>query len=163
MKRLDAIIEMVPKTYLVADIGCDHGKIAVTLIKMGKAERVICSDISEKSLDKARRLVVSEKLDDKILLRQGNGLSILEDGEAGVAIIAGMGGDLIAKILEAGKTKDPEILVLSCNTAPEVLRQWLCGNGYEIDDEDLIFENRHFLSGYTCKKGNEYGAVRYRT
>ncbi|MGI5849110.1 MAG: tRNA (adenine(22)-N(1))-methyltransferase [Christensenellales bacterium] len=151
--RLESIVDMVPKAQTVADIGCDHGKVAISLVKKGKAKNVICSDISGKSLDKARKLVVLNQLDHSISLREGNGLKVLGDGEADVAVIAGMGGELIVVIMDADKEKVPDTLVLSCNNNAIIVRKWLCQNGYRIVNEDLIFENRHFYPIMLAEKG----------
>ena len=141
---------MVPKADTVADIGCDHGKVAVALIKNGQANRVICGDISGKSLDKARK---TAKGMGGISLREGNGLDVLESGEADIAVMAGMGGELIRDILEKNIDKAPETLVLSCNTASGVLREWLSEHGYRIEDEELVFETRHFYPVILAVKG----------
>ena len=151
--RLKTIVQMVPKAETAADIGCDHGKVAAALVDKGTAKRVICGDISDKSLDKARKLVNSKKLEDSVSLREGNGLDILSAGEADVVILAGIGGELIAEILDTGKDKAPDKLVLSCNTASGLLRQWIAQNGYRIEDEELVFENRHFYPVILAVKG----------
>ncbi|MEL7603831.1 MAG: class I SAM-dependent methyltransferase, partial [Bacillota bacterium] len=113
--RLKEIIGMVPEAKTVADIGCDHGKVAVSLVKGGKAQRAVCGDISGKSLDKARKLVNASGLSASVVLREGSGLSVLTAGEADVAVIAGMGGELIVRLLDEGADKAPGTLVLSCN------------------------------------------------
>ena len=151
--RLKAIIDMVPECGVAADIGCDHGKVAAALIRRGKAQRAVCSDISGKSLDKARRLVKAKKLEEHISLREGDGLSVLEDGEADVAVLAGMGGELIVDILKAAGQKAPDTLVLSCNTASGILRKWLTGNGYYIADEAIEYENRRYYPVMLAKRG----------
>ena len=142
--RLRAIAEMVPHTGTVADIGCDHGKLAVWLVQQGRAQRVVCGDISIKSLDKARRLAEAEGLSGQIDARAGSGLGILTSGEADAAVIAGMGGELIVAILEADRCKAPDTLVLSCHTSADVLRGWLAQNGYCFEDEALVGEKGHF-------------------
>ena len=144
---------MVPEATRVADIGCDHGKVAVSLIKSGTAKSVICGDISGKSLEKARKLVQARGMTQSVSLREGNGLAVLDGKEADVAVIAGMGGELIVQILDAEKNKAPDTLVLSCNTASGLLRQWLGENGYRIEDEELVFENRHFYPVIRAEKG----------
>ncbi len=155
--RLNAIINMVPEVGTAADIGTDHGKVAADIIKKGKAGKVICSDISGKSLKKARKLVKTKKLEDLIALREGDGLKVLEPGEADAVIIAGMGGELIADILKKGEGKVPDILVLSCNTASGLLRAWLDNNGFVIEDEELVFEGRHFYPVMLARRGNPAG------
>ena len=152
-KRLDVIIDITPPCETVADIGCDHGKAAVGLLLLGKANAAVCSDISEKSLDKARKLAESEGVAGCVSFRVGDGLEVLEPGEADAAIIAGMGGELIARILESGKTRAPETLVLGCNTKPEAARDWLYKNGYRIEDEEMVREGRHFYPVILAVKG----------
>lgn len=154
--RLLAISEMVPYTDTVADIGCDHGKLAVWLVQSGRARRVICGDISAPSLDKARRLAASEGLSGRISTRVGSGLSILTADEANVAVIAGMGGELIVAILEADCGKAPDTLVLSCHTSAGILREWLADNGYVFDDETLVEEKRHFYPVMRLKRGQSH-------
>jgi tRNA (adenine22-N1)-methyltransferase len=151
--RLNAIVNMVPVSDTIADIGCDHGKTGVMLIECGKAKRVIFGDISDKSLDKARKLAEFKGLICKISLRQGDGLEVLDKGEADTIVISGMGGELIADILENGKEKAPEVLVLSCNTKAEKVRSWLYDNGYFIYDEDMVSEGRHFYPIILARKG----------
>ncbi len=151
--RLSTIVNMVPKSSVVADIGCDHGKIAIALIKNGTAKSVICTDISEKSLDKAKKLAAAKGLGDLVSMRHGDGLCVLHAGEADVAVIAGMGGELIACILQNGQDRVPDTLVLSCHTAGGLLRTWLCGNGFGIVDEALVFEARHYYPVILAKRG----------
>lgn len=152
-QRLDAIIRMAPQVNTVADIGCDHGKIAVSLLIERKAEQAICSDISGKSLEKAKKLARSKGLENRVSFREGNGLSVLGGNEADAAIIAGMGGELIARILEEAGGNVPDTLILSCNTKPEILRAWLCTNGFVIEDEELAAEDRRFYPVMLAKKG----------
>jgi tRNA (adenine22-N1)-methyltransferase len=171
-KRLNAIVNMVPKSQTVADIGCDHGKIAVELIESGIAENVICTDISENSLDKAKKLAAAKGLCDSVTFRHGDGMHVIRAGEADTAVIAGMGGELIASILQSGETRVPDTLVLSCNTASRLLREWLCDNVFVIVDEQLVLEGRHFYPVILATRGNceslsdielEFGPVLLRT
>ena len=152
-ERLKHIIDMVPTSGTVADIGCDHGKVAVALIQSGKAKQVVCGDISPGSLDKARKLARVNGLEGSVALRRGNGLSILAVGEADVAVIAGMGGELIVRLLGEDADKVPGILVLSCNRDTALLRQWLVTHGYCIEDEVLLFENGHLYPVIRAAKG----------
>lgn len=152
-ERLKQIIDMVPASDTVADIGCDHGKVAVTLIQSGKAKRVVCGDISPGSLDKARKLAHASGLSQSVALRRGDGLSVLAVGEADVAVIAGMGGELIIRLLDKDADKAPGTLVLSCNRDTAQLRQWLVTHGYRLEDEVLLFENGHLYPIIRAVKG----------
>jgi tRNA (adenine22-N1)-methyltransferase len=144
---------MVPSCDTVADIGCDHGKVAAALVRSGKAQRAICGDISGKSLEKARKLAREYGLESRISLREGSGLSVLETGEADAAIIAGMGGRLIARILEEGMDQAPGALVLSPNRDAALLRGWLAQNGYIIADEALVREDGRFYPILLARRG----------
>lgn len=151
--RLLAIAEMVPRVDTVADIGCDHGKLAVWLVKNGRARRAVCGDISAPSLEKARKKATEEGLSDRISARVGSGLSVLAPGEADAAVIAGMGGELIASILEDDIGKAPDVLVLSCHSMADVLRGWLADNGFYFEDEVLVEEGRHFYPIMRVRRG----------
>lgn len=151
--RLDAIVDIVPNCKVAVDIGCDHGKVAISLLKKGKADSVICTDISSPSLEKARKLAESEELGDVVSCRQGDGLKVLKENEAEVAVIAGMGGELMTDILKNGNNSVPNILVLSCNSAADVLRKWLSTNSFVIEDEELVFEGRHYYPVILAKSG----------
>ena len=64
-------------------------------------------DVNKGPLEKAQEHIREEKIGGKIATRLGNGLAPLEPGETDTVIIAGMGGDLICKILKA----KPEFLI----------------------------------------------------
>jgi len=151
--RLKGIVSMVPESETVADIGCDHGKVAVWLLKNGKANHAVCGDLSGRSLEKAKKLAQSKGLLGAVSLREGSGFDVLDAGEAQTAVVAGMGGELIASILEKGKAKLPQTLVLSCNKGSGVLRKWLMENGFAIEDEDLVLENRHYYPVIRAQRG----------
>jgi tRNA (adenine22-N1)-methyltransferase len=151
--RLKAIVTMVPESETVADIGCDHGKVAVWLLKNGRAKNAICGDLSGHSLDKARRLEISKGFQSAVSMREGSGFSVVEKGEADTAVVAGMGGELITSILQDGKDKLPDTLVLSCNKGSGVLRKWITENGFVIEAEDLVLENKHYYPVLRAVRG----------
>jgi tRNA (adenine22-N1)-methyltransferase len=151
--RLGAIADMVPACNIVADIGCDHGKVAAALVQSGKAQRAICGDISAGSLGKARKLVCESGLEDRVSLREGSGFSVLTAGEADVAVVAGMGGLLISRILAEGAEAAPDMLVLSPNRDAALLRRQLVAQGFYIADEALVYETRHFYPVIRAQRG----------
>lgn len=153
-ERLKTIANMVPNINAVADIGCDHGKVAVWLVQAGRVKTAICGDISAPSLEKARRLAESAGVAGRILLRVGNGFEVLKYGEAQAAVLAGMGGELMIRILEEGREKVPDTLVLSCNRDAAVVRKWLCGAGFGIEDEALVLENEIYYPVIRAKRGH---------
>ena len=127
--RLNKIFSSLPNCNVFADIGCDHGYIAKAMIKSGKCQKVIVSDISEKCLEKARELLSEE-------LTFGKAESVVCDGFNGVvgadlALIAGMGGKEIISILENACSLPEKLVLQPMKNCPEVRK---CVNklGYKI-------------------------------
>ena len=120
-----------------ADIGTDHAYIPIELAKKGL--RVIASDIMPGPLAIAAENV--KKNDAKVELRLGGGLSPIEKGEVDTIIIAGMGGEMIEKILsvDADKTEGVTFVLQPMNRQAE-LRKYLLKNGFYIIEEDLAVE-----------------------
>ena len=87
-KRLRCVVDELEGSVSVADVGADHGKVLVTALLEKKIERGIATDISEKSLSKARTLAFeySVFLDTRV----GDGLDVIKDGEVDTLVIAGM-------------------------------------------------------------------------
>ena len=93
--RIKAIENFVQAGSFVADIGADHGYLAIELIKSGRARKVIAT---EKNLGPFEAL--SKNISGfNIEARLGDGLQVLTAGEIDTICIAGMGGALITKIL----------------------------------------------------------------
>ena len=103
--RLYTISNQIDKCKCFADIGTDHAYLPVFMCMTGKCERAIASDINEGPLKRAQNTVRQFGQEEKIQLRLGAGLDTLEENEADVIAIAGMGGIEISNILKIGKNK----------------------------------------------------------
>ena len=138
--RLRAIAALVPPDCgCLADIGTDHGYIPVSLLLEGKIRRAIAADIGELPLDHAKRTAQQYGVTENLDFRLGDGLRVLEPGEADVAVIAGMGGDAITEILAAAPwSRAGPLLLLQPMSKSEVLRAWLPLNGYAVLHEELV-------------------------
>ena len=141
--RLLKIANLVTPNKRLADIGTDHGYIPVYLLNKGVIDFAILADINKGPLENARSEVNRNKLQEKVDLRLGSGIEVLKKGEVDEIIIAGMGGILIADLLEANKevAHNTEKLILQPMQAQEELRIYLLNNGYEILDECLEKED----------------------
>ena len=133
-KRIDALIEECCGEVL-ADIGCDHGYVAVGAVLSGKVKRAVAIDISEKSLEKTRLLSEQTGVADKVRCLCGNGFAPLDE-DVDVAVIAGMGGVEIISVLEAAGDKLPARLVLCPHQNAYELRRWLNGRFRIVKDSD---------------------------
>lgn len=142
-KRLLKITEYVPKNSVVGDVGTDHGYIPIYLVENKIVEKVIATDISNKSLDKTIELVDKYNLSNKIETRLGNGLDVFSPSEIDTVIFAGMGGILISKLLAKNIRVCNSIkhFIFQPMQASEKLRFYLLNNNFKIIDESLIKED----------------------
>lgn len=137
--RLKKIAGMVRRGSTVADIGTDHAYLPVFLVKEGIIDKAFACDVSDGPLENAR-INIEKSGVSCIITRKGDGLNAVEPFEADTFIIAGMGGDLIARILGASPwIRDEKYdLILQPMTAVEDLREYLCLNGFEITLEQAV-------------------------
>lgn len=150
IKRLRAIADLVVNVDTVADIGADHGELSKMLIEEHRADHVIATDISDKSLDKTRRLIVKRHLTERIETRVGDGLSPIFENEVQLAIIAGMGGQEIIRILKAGKSKKVKRYILAPAQNVEELREYLSENLFDITYDGVVKDHDKFYFYLDC-------------
>lgn len=148
--RLKCAAEELGNVRSFADIGTDHGKLIIYALEHGLTERAFAVDISDKSLSKARRNVEERSLSDKVSFICGDGLmKITELPEA--IVIAGMGGNEIAKIL-SDRRMDTKYILLPHQDA-HVVRKYLCSNGYSIL-KDYVIKDGKYYSVITAERGD---------
>lgn len=137
--RLAAVAGWVPPGSRVADVGTDHGYLPLYLMETGRAAAVIACDIGEGPLDNARRNIEAAGVSG-IQLRLGDGLEPVGPDEADCVTIAGMGGDLMARIIEeAPWLREPsKCLLLQPMSAAEELRAYLYTAGFVIERERAV-------------------------
>lgn len=154
--RLRAIAALAPEgCSCLADIGTDHGYIPVSLLLEGRVKRAVAADIGAMPLDHARRTASSCGVAENLDFRLGDGLSVLKPGEADVIVIAGMGGDAIAAILEdAPWSRDGPLLLLQPMSRAEVLRRWLPVHGYRVSAERLVQDKGVIYPILTARGGD---------
>ena len=140
--RLQAIANLVPLGAKVADIGTDHGYIPVWLAQTGVAKKLAAADINKGPLQHAKQTATEYGVFDMIHFELCSGLSFCSSSEYDTVIIAGMGGENIASILEAAPwTADgAHTLLLAPHTKAEELRRYLMDHGYEILREKLVYD-----------------------
>ena len=126
----------------LADIGTDHGFIPVEAIRRGLICSAIACDIGAGPLERASEHIAMAGLADKIQTRLGDGLGPIKPGEADIIVIAGMGGMLMKKIIQAGidRALSAKKLILSPQSDLEVFRGFLYESGFNISSETCIEE-----------------------
>ena len=132
--RLAAAAGMVRKGGVICDVGTDHALLPCRLWLDGE-RKLIAADINEGPLLSARQ-TISHYISDEHAVRL-----VLSDGldkidYADDVIIAGMGGELIARIILGCRflCKDTHF-ILQPMTKAEVLRRELYKNGFYIEKE----------------------------
>ena len=154
--RLAAIAAYVLPGSRVADIGTDHGYLAVHLVERGDVDFVIAGDVNTGPLASARELINNLGLTDKIAVRLGNGLAVVQPGEVDTVVIAGMGGTTMIDILAAqpGSARKLKRLILQPMVGAGTLRLWLVKNGFSLVDECLVREEGRIYEIIVAKPGN---------
>ena len=145
-KRLLCCASMVQPGSRVADIGTDHGYLGIYLLQSGAARHVIACDLRKDPLENARRNAKLFGADGAMEFRLSDGLGKIRPDEVDTVVMAGMGGDLIQKILSQCSWRRREGLqfILQPQSAGNVLRRWLCEDGFEIQREEPV-QDGHFL------------------
>jgi tRNA (adenine22-N1)-methyltransferase len=142
-QRLKQVAGFVPHGAKLLDVGSDHAYLPIYLIESGVIEEAIAGEVVKGPYQSAVDNVALEGLTDAIEVRLANGLDAFsrEDGVTAI-VVAGMGGRLIADILEAGKDKlsTVERLILQPNNNEDHLRQWLVANGFALTHERIMAE-----------------------
>ena len=139
--RLLKIANMVEYKSL-ADIGTDHAKLPVYLIENNICSKVVASDVADGPVKACKDTVGRCGMSKFVDIRKGDGLATILPGEVETIVIAGMGGDLIATILEKGKevaNSAKEIILQPMTHIPQ-LREFLKNNDFKILDEVLVGE-----------------------
>lgn len=143
--RLQRLLEQVPEGSRLADIGSDHALLPVAAVGSGRVPSAIAGEVNPGPFEAARRGVAEAGLSRKIDVRRGDGLEVLEPGEVDCITIAGMGGSLIAAILERGqklgKLVGVKRLALQPNVGEDILRRWLLQNGWLLVAEQILEED----------------------
>ncbi len=158
--RLRTVADFVRGGALVVDVGCDHAILPIELVRKNKVSRVIACDIGEGPLTSANRNIERAGLADVIETRLSDGLKKISPDEVDHIVIAGMGGDLIARIIgDAGWTRDEKYrFILQPMTSADDLRIWLSQNGFAINCEKPLYDAGRLYTVMVCSYSGEVTA-----
>ncbi|HEW8874006.1 TPA: tRNA (adenine-N(1))-methyltransferase [Streptococcus pneumoniae] len=155
-KRLELVASFVPQGAILLDVGSDHAYLPIELVERGKIESAIAGEVVEGPYQSAVKNVEAHGLEEKIQVRLANGLAAFEEEDrVSVITIAGMGGRLIARILEEGlgKLANVERLILQPNNREDDLRIWLQDHGFQIVAESILEEAGKFYEILVVEAG----------
>ena len=155
-KRLELVASFVPQGAILLDVGSDHAYLPIELVERGQIEAAIAGEVVDGPYQSAVKNVEAHGLKEKIQVRLANGLAAFEEADqVSVITIAGMGGRLIATILEEGLDKlvNVERLILQPNNREDDLRIWLQDHGFQIVAESILEEAGKFYEILVVEAG----------
>lgn len=154
MGRIETICSYIDDCETFADIGCDHGYCTLYALQNNKCRGAVISDVSASCLSKAEKLLNSYIVGGQCRAVCCDGLSAVPR-DCGQALIAGMGGMEIIKILSEGFI--PEKFILQPMKNADRLRAFLIENNCKITADDIFYDGKY----YFIIKGERYGGTPY--
>lgn len=154
--RLKLVGDYVDKGSIPLDIGCDHAKLSIYLLKERNFPFVYASDNKIGPLNQARENVNYYNLAYKIELIKADGLNSLND-KIDTITVTGMGGLTINKMFLENKNKLTNIktIILSPNNFIKEVRETINKLGYYLKDEELVEESNKLYHILVFSKGNK--------
>ncbi len=145
--RLSLIASFAQENKNICDVGTDHGYLCAYFALSGKYGSVTATDINQKPLMNAKKNL--DKLGVKnVKLVLCDGLSGVSRKQADNVIIAGMGGEVISGIISRTPfLRDNSVrIILQPTTAAFFLREYLAENGFSVEKESAVEENKKLYS-----------------
>ena len=155
--RLKLCADFVRIGSKMADVGTDHAYLPIWLAKNNLISKAIALDINALPLNSAKSNIIKYHVDNIVEARLSDGLENISSEEVDDIVIAGMGGELIANIINnANFPKNPEKnLILQPMSQAELLRRFLTKHNYFILDEKAIMADNKIYSVMSVKFCNE--------
>ena len=161
-KRIEAAASFCRSGVRIADIGTDHAYLPIYLHAAGKISGGVASDINAGPVERAKMNIARSAASRVISVVRTDGLCGIEAYAPDDIFILGMGGELIATILDKAPwvRSKKHRLVLQPMTHPELLRAYLYENGFSIIDEALVSEDKIYHVICAEYGGEIYNATR---
>lgn len=146
-ERLRTVLDMLPRGGVICDIGSDHGVLPLYALKNEIVSFAIVTDLNQKPLQRAEKQLTSLGFADRSEFLLIDGIPDTVDPSPDAYVIAGMGGETIAGILERAEERiaPHTFFVLQPMTKIEKLRAFLYHHGFSVKDERVVWENDKFF------------------
>ena len=142
----------------IVDVGTDHAKLPIWLLKNKIIKFAYACDINKFSLEKSRKNIKRYNLDKKIKVFYSNGLLNVCENLTKTIVIAGLGGETIKNILKSctwsNESKKNKSFILQPTKYDHVLRDFLSKNNFEIIQEKIVNHNKYNYTTILCKFSN---------
>lgn len=156
-KRLQQVAAFVENGSVLADIGSDHAYLPTYLVKNGTIKQAIAGEVVKGPYASAVRNVRREGVESYITVRLANGLeAIQKEDQVDTVTIAGMGGALIATILEEGQEHLTTVnrIITQPNIHAEAIRRWAVENEWTIVAEEILKEDDKIYEIVVLERGS---------
>ena len=141
--RLKMVASLVTEGSRVADLGTDHAYIPIFLVLEGKSPSAIAMDVKQGPLQRAEEHIKEAGLADTVSVRLSDGLQNLGINEADAAVLAGMGGTLMIRILQ--NHWETTVSLKECILQPQsevaAVRAFLLEKGFSFLEEEMVYED----------------------
>ena len=157
--RLASAAGLVRQGARFADIGTDHAHLPLALLKAGRIEGAVCSDINRGPLESAMANARDAGFFDKIKFVLTDGAAALKDEGLTDIAICGMGGELIAAIIDAAPfLKNEGIrLILQPMSRQGQLRRYLATEGFDVIKEVYSYsQGKYYVTLCAEYTGRKY-------
>ena len=154
-KRLKTIYDLVPQGN-AADIGADHGKLIISLVKDNIVSYAQAVENKPGPYQRLASAIKKEGLEDKIEVLLSDGIKDVNEN-IDTLIIAGMGGDLIIDILNAHleRSKNIKYIIADPHTSIDKVRRYIVKLGFKIEQEEIIEDSKKYYEIIRFKKSND--------
>ena len=152
-ERLALCAEFVRDGARLVDVGTDHAYLPVWLACDGKIKSAVACDVRPKPLENAKANIQKYHVENVVSTALSDGLDSISPDLADDIVIAGMGGELIAKIIMRTQwLRDTDKrLILQPMSRAESLRPLLCENGFHIQQEKACISANKSYSVMLCR------------
>lgn len=157
--RISEVAKFIDPYKIIADIGCDHGFLVIEAFENYHIDKAYAVDNKEGPLNQAIHNIKDKPYYKNVIFSLSSGIEeIGEDTEC--VVIAGMGGILITEILDK-PLKNVKRLILEPNRDPEDVRKKVVSLGFDIVNEEVIFDKGKYYEIIVCDKVDDLDINKY--
>lgn len=141
------IFSLIQPCGIFADIGSDHGYLALEVLKSGRAKYVIATDIRTGPLKHAQKTFAQANVFENVSYVLSDGIrSITESIDC--VVISGLGADVILNIIQQDLERFKTIpqIIVQANTKLSALRIGLAQLGFQIREEKIVCDGFYYLA-----------------
>lgn len=146
-KRLTMILSLVQPCHVLADIGTDHGYLALEALETKVTQRVIAADVKVGPLKQAQKTFAEANVFENVSYVLSDGLRVVPDS-VDCVVIGGMGADVILKIITQDLIRFKSIpqIIIQANTKIPLLRKSMVEMGFKIHEEKIVLDGFFYVA-----------------